>query len=195
MESPGGGPLIQSGERENSAPSSSTESHGGGGGRRAEAGGPGPRKQTGKRPAGKPVKTKAKKHKRSRVSRSAQVNYTVQEGEDMLLVISSSTAHYDGSAWTPPRKSTKKRKLTKGKLKTTQVKKKKTAHTKPKLENKPCDSEKQEGSLCVWRNATDHRWGEAVPEEVLIKIFQMVVIHDGAVPFLCRYTCTLYPIC
>lgn len=178
MEYSEGGPSIQGEERENSAPSASTESHG--------RGGPRPRTQTGKRPAGKPVKTKAKKHKRSRVSRSSQVNYTVQEGEDMLLVISSSTAHYYGSAWTPPRKSTKKRKLTKGKLKTTQVKKKKPARAKPKLENNLCDREKEEGSLCVGQISTDHRWGEAVPEEVLIKIFQMVVIHDGAVPFLCR---------
>lgn len=186
MEHPAGGALIQSGERENSAPSASTESHGGAGGGQGGRGGPGSRKQTGKRPAGKPVKTKAKKHKKSRVSRSSQVNYTIQEGEDMLLVISSSTAHYDGSAWTPPRKSSKKRKVAKGKLKTTKVKKKKTARIKPKVDSNPCEREKQEGSLCEWHDATDHRWGEAVPEEVLIKIFQMVVIHDGAVPFLCR---------
>lgn len=177
MEYPG----VESEEREDSAPSASTVSHGGGGGE-----GPRPRRQTGKRPASKSVKTKAKKYKRSRVSRPAQVNYTVQQGEDMLLVISSSTSHYDGSAWTPPRKGTKKRKLTKGKLKTTQVKKKKTARTKSKPENKLCDKEKEEPSLFVGQISTDHRWGENVPEEVLIKIFQMVVIHDGAVPFLCR---------
>lgn len=179
MEYPEGGPLIQSEKREDSAPSASTVSHGGGEG-------PRPRRQTGKRPADKSEKTKAKKYKRSRVSRSAQVNYTVQQGEDMLLVISSSTSQYDGSAWTPPRKGTKKRKPTKGKLKTTQVKKKKTARTKRKPENMLCDKEKEEPSLFVGQISTDHRWGENVPEEVLIKIFQMVVIHDGAVPFLCR---------
>ncbi|KAM3864473.1 F-box/LRR-repeat protein 6-like [Diretmus argenteus] len=32
----------------------------------------------------------------------------------------------------------------------------------------------------------DHRWGPSLPEEVLVYIFQMVVIQDGAVPFLCR---------
>ncbi|KAM3858932.1 F-box/LRR-repeat protein 6-like [Diretmus argenteus] len=32
----------------------------------------------------------------------------------------------------------------------------------------------------------DHRWGLSLPEEVLVHIFQMVVIQDGAVPFLCR---------
>lgn len=178
MEDPKEESLIQSERREDSAPSTSTKSHDGGGSRS--------RTQTGKRPAGKPVKTRVKKHKKSRVSRSSQVNYTVQEGEDMLLVISSATSHYDGSAWIPPRKSTKKRKLTKGKHKTTQVKKKKTASTKPKLKTNLCEQANGEGSLCVGQISTDYRWGEAVPEEVLIKIFQMVVIHDGAVPFLCR---------
>lgn len=176
MEDPKGEPLIQSEGREDAAPCTSTKSRDGGG----------PRPRTGKRPAGKPVKTKVKKHKRSRVSRSSQVNYTVQEGEDMLLVISSSTAHYDGSAWTPPRKSTKKRKLAKGKLQTAQVKKKKPACTKVKLENKLCKQGNAEGSMCLERISADYRWGEAVPEEVLINIFQMVVTHDGAVPFLCR---------
>lgn len=175
-------PSTKSEEREDSAPSASTVAHGGGEGPR-----PRPRRQTGKRPAGKSVKTTTKKCKRSRVSRSAQVNYTVQQGEDMLLVISSSTSHYDGSAWTPPRKGTKKRKLTKGKLKAAQAKKKKTARTKTKPENKRiCEKEKEEPSLFVGQISADHRWGENVPEEVLIKIFQMVVIHDGAVPFLCR---------
>ncbi|KAM3858596.1 F-box/LRR-repeat protein 6 [Diretmus argenteus] len=32
----------------------------------------------------------------------------------------------------------------------------------------------------------DHRWGLSLPEEVLVYIFQMVVIQEGAVPFLCR---------
>lgn len=180
MESPEVEHLAQSEEREeDTAPSTSKTSGGGGDG-------PKPKKTTLKRTAGKPVNTKAKKRKKARALRPAPVNYTVQQGEDMLLVISSSTSHYDGSAWTPPKKGTKKRKLTKGKRKATQVKKKTPARTKPKLEKTPVDKEKVDTSVFVAQNSTDHRWGENVPEEVLIKVFQMVVIHDGAVPFLCR---------
>lgn len=180
MESPKAEPLAQSGEmKEDTAPSTSKTSGGGGDG-------PRPKKTTLKRTAGKPVNTKTKKRKKARALRPASVNYTVQQGEDMLLVISSSTSHYDGSAWTPPKKGTKKRKLTKGKRKATQVKKKTPACTKPKLEKTPVDKEKEDASVFVAQNSTDHRWGENVPEEVLIKVFQMIVIHDGAVPFLCR---------
>ncbi|XP_070840330.1 F-box/LRR-repeat protein 6 [Chaetodon trifascialis] len=139
-----------------------------------------------KRAAGKPTNAKAKKQKKARVSRPAQLGYTVHQGEDMLLVISSTTSQYDGSAWTPPKKGTKKKKkLTKGKVKAAQMKKK-TARAKPKLENNPVAKEKEDTDLFVPQTATDHRWGQSLPEEVLINIFQMVVVQDGAVPFLCR---------
>lgn len=32
----------------------------------------------------------------------------------------------------------------------------------------------------------DNRWGQSLPEEVLVSIFQMLVVQNGAVPFLCR---------
>uniref|UniRef100_A0A3B5MYH8 F-box domain-containing protein n=1 Tax=Xiphophorus couchianus TaxID=32473 RepID=A0A3B5MYH8_9TELE len=32
----------------------------------------------------------------------------------------------------------------------------------------------------------EDRWGQLLPEEVLVNIFQMLVVQDGAVPFLCR---------
>lgn len=139
-----------------------------------------------KRSAGKPTNTKAKKQKKARVSRSAQVGYTIHQGEDMLLVISSTTSNYNGSAWTPNKKRSKKKKLSKGKLKAIQIKKKKTVRAKPKAENNPVVKKEEDTTVFVPQKTTDNRWGESLPEEVLINIFQMVVNQDGAVPFLCR---------
>lgn len=131
-----------------------------------------------------PANTKSKKQRKDRVSRTAHLGYTVQQGEDMLLVISSSTSQYDGSVWTPPKRGNKKRKLNKGKGKAIQIKKKKEVCAKPKIQSHPAVSE--DSSIYVAQNSTDYRWGQNLPEELLINIFQMVVIQDGPVPFLCR---------
>ncbi|XP_069032371.1 F-box/LRR-repeat protein 6 [Embiotoca jacksoni] len=128
---------------------------------------------------------KAKKSKKARVSRPARLGYTVHQGEDMLLVISS-TSQYEGSAWTLKKKGSKKKKVAKGKLKANQIKKKKTVRAKPKLESKPVIKEEEDVNVFVPQKEGDHRWGDSLPEEVLINIFRMVVIQDGAVPFLCR---------
>lgn len=148
--------------------------------------GPKPKKASLKRTSGKPTNTKAKKQKKARVSRPAQLGYTVHQGEDMLLVISSTTSQYHGSAWTPPKKGSKKKKPTKGKRKNIQIKKRKTVHVKSKPANNPVAKEEEDTHSLVTQKATDHRWGQSLPEEVLINIFQMVVVQDGAVPFLCR---------
>ncbi|XP_034559997.1 F-box/LRR-repeat protein 6 [Notolabrus celidotus] len=146
--------------------------------------GPKPKKASLKRTAGQPPKAKPKKRRKAR---PAQLGYRVEQGEDMLLVISSTTADYEGSVWAPPRKGSKKKKLIKAKLKAGQKKKKKkTLRAKPTLEIIPVDTVKKDTTLFLPQEAGDHRWGQSVPEEVLINIFQMVVIQDGAVPFLCR---------
>nr|XP_020452984.1 F-box/LRR-repeat protein 6-like [Monopterus albus] len=104
----------------------------------------------------------------------------------MLLVISSSTSQYPTPAWTAQKKGSKKKKLSKGKLKANQTEKKKTVRAKPKLANNPVAKTEGGTTLVVPQKETDHRWGQCLPEEVLINIFEMVVIQDGAVPFLCR---------
>lgn len=144
-----------------------------------------------KRKSGTASNHKAKKHKKARVKRSARPSYTVHEGEDMLLVISSSASQYGDSTWAPKKKGSKKKKLSKGKGKTVQIKKKKIVRAKPKLANNTNKDakvvkEEEDTSLFVPEKATDNRWGQSLPEEVLINIFQLVVIQDGAVPFLCR---------
>lgn len=124
-------------------------------------------------------------NKKSRKQQKAtQLGYTVQQGEDMLLVISSSTSQYDGSVWTPPKRGNNKRKLTKGKGKSVLIKKKKTVSSKPKRESQATAEE--DTFMYVPQNSTDYRWGQNLPEELLINIFQMVVMQDGPVPFLCR---------
>ncbi|CAJ1082774.1 F-box/LRR-repeat protein 6 [Xyrichtys novacula] len=146
---------------------------------------PKPKKVSLKRPAGELKNAKPKKRKKTRSSRPAPLGYRVEQGEDMLLVISSTTSDYERSVWAPPKKGRKKKKL-KAKLKAGQSKKKKTTRTKPKLEMLPVVKEKQDTTFFVPQHTEDHRWGQSVPEEVLINIFQMVVVQDGAVPFLCR---------
>lgn len=136
------------------------------------------------RTARKPANMKAKKPRKARVSRLARLGYTVQQGEDMLLVISSSSSQYEGSAWTPPRRGNRKRKLTKGKRKVLQIKRRKAVDTNAKVEGAP--AAKDGAQLHVAEASADYRWGQALPEELLIHIFQMVVIQDGPVPFLCR---------
>ncbi|XP_054462214.1 F-box/LRR-repeat protein 6 [Anoplopoma fimbria] len=180
MDSPEAEASTHSERREDTAASTSNTSGQG------EDGPTKPKKASLKRTKSKPTNAKAKKHKKARVSRPAQLGYTVHQGEDMLLVISSSTSQYDGSAWTPPKKGSKRKKLAKGKVKANQLKKKKTVRAMPKLTNNPVAKEKEHSNLFVPQKATDHRWGESLPEEVLISIFQMVVVQDGAVPFLCR---------
>lgn len=129
---------------------------------------------------------KAKKQKKAKVARSSQVGYTVHQGEDMLLVISSTTSHYNGSAWTPHKKGRKKKTQPKAKLKVKRNKKNKAASAKSKSASKATVITAEETSVFVPQKTADNRWGESFPEEVLSNIFQMVVVQDGAVPFLCR---------
>ncbi|XP_030202735.1 F-box/LRR-repeat protein 6 [Gadus morhua] len=151
-----------------------------------------------KRKSGTPAATKPKKA-RKKARFGAGPGYTVQEGEDMLLLISN-TGHQDHLAWRPLKKKKKmttaaKKKTTssgKGKLKThAQRKKKKPAATKPGVNlGAPTLRERSNGvaeeSPLRAPKDLDHRWGQSLPEEVLVSIFQMIVVQDGAIPFLCR---------
>ncbi|KAF7211455.1 F-box/LRR-repeat protein 6 isoform X3 [Nothobranchius furzeri] len=129
---------------------------------------------------------KTKKQKRVRLSRSHQPDYTVHQGEDMLLVISNASSQYIGSGWTPRKKGSRKRKVATGKFRPNQMRTKKTTGSKPKLENGPAKEDNWVKKPSVSQTDVRDRWGQTLPEEVLVNIFQMVVVQDGAVPFLCR---------
>lgn len=127
---------------------------------------------------------KTKKPKRARLS---QPDYTVHQGEDMLLVVSNASSQYVGSVWTPKKKGSKKRKAAKAKPRKNQVKKRKAIREKPKVENKAAQRDDEDRKWSDAQTGAEDRWGQDLPEEVLVSIFQLVVIQDGAVPFLCRY--------
>lgn len=135
----------------------------------------------------KNASTKKKKPKKATVSRSARVNYTVHQGEDMLLVISNASSQYDDSAWAPKRKGSKKRKLVRENTKAIRTKTNRTVHVKGKVETKTAVEEEEPSMFAFPQGTNDQRWGQNLPEEVLVNIFQMVVSQDNAVPFLCRY--------
>ncbi|XP_061520635.1 F-box/LRR-repeat protein 6 isoform X2 [Phycodurus eques] len=137
-----------------------------------------------KRKSAEPKKQTAKKKKKARANRTARPGYTVHEGEDMLLVISSSASQYDGSVWAPKKKRGKKNNAatSKGKGKKNTATKKKKSKT---ILRTAAVEEKGE-EMFVAAKPSDHRWGQNLPEEVLVNIFKMVLTQDGAVPFLCR---------
>ncbi|KTG04244.1 hypothetical protein cypCar_00002016 [Cyprinus carpio] len=102
----------------------------------------------------------------------------------MLLIISNINS--SDSIWKPKRKGCKKKKIhAKGKSKTSANKTKKApvkAKT-PKVIEQAIDKNVDLESV----NADGFdRWGQSLPIEVLVKIFQFAVLQDGAVPFLCR---------
>uniref|UniRef100_A0A8C1IH90 F-box and leucine-rich repeat protein 6 n=1 Tax=Cyprinus carpio TaxID=7962 RepID=A0A8C1IH90_CYPCA len=145
---------------------------------------PANRKRLLKRKADSVTDNKGKKKRKKTVKRTIRPNYTVQEGEDMLLIISNINS--SDSIWKPKRKGCKKKKIhAKGKSKTSANKTKKApvkAKT-PKVIEQAIDKNVDLESV----NADGFdRWGQSLPIEVLVKIFQFAVLQDGAVPFLCR---------
>uniref|UniRef100_A0A8C1IH00 F-box and leucine-rich repeat protein 6 n=1 Tax=Cyprinus carpio TaxID=7962 RepID=A0A8C1IH00_CYPCA len=132
---------------------------------------PANRKRLLKRKADSVTDNKGKKKRKKTVKRTIRPNYTVQEGEDMLLIISNINS--SDSIWKPKRKGCKKKKIhAKGKSKTSANKTKKAP-----VKAKTPKSVNADGF---------DRWGQSLPIEVLVKIFQFAVLQDGAVPFLCR---------
>ncbi|XP_016136881.1 F-box/LRR-repeat protein 6-like isoform X2 [Sinocyclocheilus grahami] len=145
---------------------------------------PAKRKRLLKRKADSVADDKSKKKQKKTVKRTIRPNYTVQEGEDMLLIISNINS--SDSIWKPKRKGCKKKKITaKGKSKTSANKTKKAPVKAkiPKVTEQAIDKNVDLESV----NADSFdRWGQSLPIEVLVKIFQFAVLQDGAVPFLCR---------
>ncbi|XP_058475663.1 F-box/LRR-repeat protein 6 [Solea solea] len=179
MNSPEAESSTHSESNDKAAPSTSNVSG-------QEGNGPKSEKSPLKRKSAGPKNAKTQKHKKARVSRSAQLGYTVHQGEDMLLVISNASSQYDGSVWKTQKRRIKKKTVVKGKVKSTQVKKLKTVRAKPKPAHNPVTKTEEDTAAFVPQKPVDHRWGQSLPEEVLVNIFNMVVIQDGAVPFLCR---------
>ncbi|KAI1902014.1 hypothetical protein AGOR_G00040350 [Albula goreensis] len=115
------------------------------------------------------------KNKRKRKSKSIHPptrGYTIQEGEDMLLVITND----------PMRNTFKRRKTVVRKAKAPKARvKRKTSKAgikeKAHMQIKSVTDDSDEGY---------DRWGQHLPVEVLVNIFRLVVKQEGAIPFLCR---------
>ncbi|XP_062870917.1 F-box/LRR-repeat protein 6 [Trichomycterus rosablanca] len=138
---------------------------------------PAKRKANLKRKADTPKYEKPKKKKKSNARRVQRPTYTVQHGEDMLLIISNIN-QYD-SVWKPKRKRGKKKKA---KAKTTSGQRTK-ALAKPKISKDTDDTVVTEFHS---EEVENFDWSQRLPVEVLVKIFELIVFQDGAVPFLCR---------
>ncbi|XP_076865942.1 F-box/LRR-repeat protein 6 isoform X2 [Brachyhypopomus gauderio] len=144
----------------------------------------GPRRNTTGPAERKPAKRKAnspnapnKKRRKGQISRAARPSYTVEHGEDMLLIIAN-TNQFD-RVWTPKRKGCKKRKV---KTKDTLVKRKKD-HVKAKVSRVTGEASASE---VILEEQESFDWGQRLPEELLVKIFKLIALQDGAIPFLCR---------
>ncbi|XP_047240001.1 F-box/LRR-repeat protein 6 isoform X2 [Girardinichthys multiradiatus] len=159
MEASSSGGLVQNGRADDDAASGSGEN-----GLRS-------RKAQLKRSVG----GKTKKAKKARMFRPRQPNYTIQQGEDMLLYITNASSQFESLFWTHRSKKVSKAKSLKNQKK----------KPKPKLEKKPV-KEEEEDKFSEHQLESGDSWGQHLPEEVLVNIFQMVVVQDGAVPFLCR---------
>lgn len=121
-----------------------------------------------------------KRKKKKKIQRVQRPNYTVQHGEDMLLIISN-ISQFD-SVWKPKRKGCKRKKA---KRKTTSVRRKKET-TKSRVTKVTEEVLGNDADLEESDTAQGLDWGQRMPIEVLVKIFELVVLQDGAIPFLCR---------
>ncbi len=102
----------------------------------------------------------------------------------MLLIISNINS--SDSIWKPKRKGCKKKKVNaKGKSKTSANKTKK-APVKAKIPKVTEQAIDKNVDLERVNADSFDCWGQSLPIEVLVKIFQFAVLQDGAVPFLCR---------
>ncbi|TRY88256.1 hypothetical protein DNTS_022636 [Danionella cerebrum] len=131
-----------------------------------------------KRKSDTPHNVTIKKKKRKAVKRTFRPTYTVEEGEDMLLIISNVSS--GDRIWKPKRKKCKKKtKLSKN----TSNNKTKKAPVKTEVPRK-----NNEDNVVLEGARTDDfdHWGQSLPMEVLVKVFQFAILQDGAVPFLCR---------
>ncbi|XP_041932114.1 F-box/LRR-repeat protein 6 [Alosa sapidissima] len=151
-----------------------------------------------KRKSGPSTDSKAKlkaKRKKSKSTRTPRPNYTIEQGEDMLLIISN--VSQSDSVWRPKPKGRKKKIKTLVKKKGQEIiakNKKKRKRVKPirrtvivntQSEGSDPDHQIEQATVTPSDDGTD-RWGQRLPVEVLVNIFQYVVHRDGAVPFLCR---------
>ncbi|XP_038126673.1 F-box/LRR-repeat protein 6 [Cyprinodon tularosa] len=132
------------------------------------------------------VAVKAKKAKKTPPFHFQQPTFN-GPGEDIVFFGIDDSTDSDDVPWSEDSEIVSKAKSPK--------KKKSVSQEKPPLKRKPVkkkppvvspDQEKEREKPPVHAAESEDRWGQHLPEEVLVYIFQMVAAEDGAVPFLCR---------
>ncbi|XP_035286466.1 F-box/LRR-repeat protein 6 [Anguilla anguilla] len=117
-----------------------------------------------------------KTNKRKKVNRTPSLGYTIQQGEDMLLIISNDPTW---KVW-----KRKKTKEGRSKLRTARVKRETSkVGVKGKVNTQ---NVKFEAAVLSHEHEAYDRWGQNLPVEVLVNIFKLVVKKEGPIPFLCR---------
>lgn len=124
------------------------------------------------------LKDETRKKKKKSIQRVQKPSYTVQHGEDMLLIISN-VSQFDG-VLKPKRKGCRRKKAK------TKTMKRKKEPTKPRVIKATKEVSGKDADLEEAEIALGFDWSQRMPVEVLVKIFELVVLQDGAVPFLCR---------
>ncbi|XP_043832518.1 F-box/LRR-repeat protein 6 [Dromiciops gliroides] len=129
-------------------------------------------------PVGSPQKKKKRKSSWRRPS--ARVGYHIHEAEDMLLIVpnleeSAPRAHR--------KKACRLRKLARSKVCQPKCRQPRRVET-PNSEDLSLGQGRQSPSQDSTTSGPG--WGDHIPLEILVRIFQVLVASDGAVPFLCR---------
>ncbi|XP_074059151.1 F-box/LRR-repeat protein 6 [Macrotis lagotis] len=111
---------------------------------------------------------------------AARVGYHIHEAEDMLLIVPNleepaSRAHR--------KKACHLRKLTRPKVRQPKCRQ---PHRQETPNSTDLGLEQKRQSSLQDNTASGSGWGDHIPLEILVRIFQMLVASDGAVPFLCR---------
>uniref|UniRef100_F7ECG7 F-box domain-containing protein n=1 Tax=Ornithorhynchus anatinus TaxID=9258 RepID=F7ECG7_ORNAN len=113
-----------------------------------------------------------------RAPRASNPGYLIQETEGMLLVIS------DPGEGGPRQPRKRPRRPKRPQRPGPPVRRARSRGEKPRAVRRVPE---REASLPLEISAApEPGWGERLPVEILVRIFQTVVAEDGAVPFLCR---------
>ncbi|RXM97755.1 F-box/LRR-repeat protein 6 [Acipenser ruthenus] len=141
-------------------------------------------KETGKRAKVKGKSEPAPKGKKKKARKTAKWNaprYTIQETDNDMLLLISDVDQYEVQRRTKRRA----RKVTKTAPRSS-TKRATAPKTTVKAERKR-DSPPSAGLVGVKLEEQAYgSWGLRLPAEILVRIFQVVISRDGAVPFLCR---------
>ncbi|XP_044514276.1 F-box/LRR-repeat protein 6 [Gracilinanus agilis] len=132
-------------------------------------------------PVGSPQKRKKRKSSWRRPS--ARVGYHIHEAEDMLLIVPNLE---EPAPRAHRKKSCHLKKLARPTINVHQHRRARRGRRVRTPHNVDLSLEQEKQSPPEDSTISGPGWGNHIPLEILVRIFQMVVASEGAVPFLCR---------